>query len=167
MAQPEPWLSGSITDLHPIQAAVIYSYRQVLEDLRKWTTEVSDGEVWQRPSGLAPLGFQLKHIAGSVERLTTYVEGGQLSDEQLAALKQEMEQGAALSELLDAVARSLAASEAVIRTMGPERFEEPRGVGRKMLPTTVAGLMVHLAEHTQRHLGQAITTVKVLKAAGA
>lgn len=167
MANPEPWLSGSITDLHPVQAAVVYSYRQVREDLKRWTADVSDSEVWRRVSGLAPLGFQLKHIAGSVERLTVYLEGGQLSDEQLAALKQEMEPGAALGELLEAVERSLTASEAVIRSTGPERFSEPRGVGRKMLPTTVGGLLVHLAEHTQRHLGQAIMTVKVLKAAGA
>lgn len=164
MTQPEPWLRGTINDLHPVQAAVLYSYQQVREDLRKWTEGVSDEEVWARAGGLAPLGFQLRHIAGSVERLTTYLDGGQLSEEQLAALKLEMEPGASLKDLLSAVEQSLAASETVVRRMTPDKFSEARGVGRKALPTTVGGLLVHLSEHTQRHLGQAITTVKVLRA---
>ena len=41
-------------------------------------------------------------------------------------------------------------------------WSEPREVGRRKLPTTVAGLLIHCAEHTQRHVGQAITTAKVL-----
>jgi hypothetical protein len=39
----------------------------------------------------------------------------------------------------------------------------PRTIGRKKLPTTVLGLMVHIAEHTQRHLGQAITIAKAVR----
>jgi uncharacterized damage-inducible protein DinB len=37
-------------------------------------------------------------------------------------------------------------------------------VGKKQLPTSVGGLLVHLADHTQRHVGQIVTTAKVLKA---
>jgi uncharacterized damage-inducible protein DinB len=33
-----------------------------------------------------------------------------------------------------------------------------------MLPSTVGGLLVHCAEHTQRHVGQMVTTAKVLMA---
>lgn len=164
MAQPEPWLRGSITDVHPVQAAVLYSYIQVREDLRKWTEGLSDDEVWQAPAGLAPLGFQLRHIAGSVERLTTYLNGGELTEEQFTALRAELRPGATLRELLDSVDASLAASEESIRRFSPDQFSAARGVGRRALPTTVGGLLVHLAEHTQRHLGQAITTAKILKA---
>lgn len=53
--------------------------------------------------------------------------------------------------------------ERVLR-FSPERFEEARGVGRAGLPTTVVGLLIHAAEHTQRHVGQAVTTAKVLRA---
>lgn len=164
MVQPEPWLRGSITDVHPVQAAVLYSYTQVREDLRKWTGGISDEEVWQLPLGLASLGFQLRHIAGSVDRLTTYLNAGQLNEEQFIALRAEMRPGASLKELLDGVDKSLAASEKSIRRFTPDQFPEPRGVGRRLLPTTVAGLLVHLAEHTQRHLGQAIMIAKILKA---
>ena len=45
----------------------------------------------------------------------------------------------------------------------PTRLLDARFVGRKQLPTTVLGLLVHIAEHTQRHLGQAITIAKVVR----
>jgi len=32
------------------------------------------------------------------------------------------------------------------------------------LPTTVGGLLVHVADHTQRHVGQAVTTAKIVVA---
>jgi uncharacterized damage-inducible protein DinB len=43
-------------------------------------------------------------------------------------------------------------------------LDEVRTVGKKQLPTTVAGLLVHIADHTQRHVGQAITTAKIVAA---
>jgi len=39
-----------------------------------------------------------------------------------------------------------------------------RGVGRKQLPTSIGGALIHVADHTQRHVGQVVTTAKVLKA---
>ena len=38
----------------------------------------------------------------------------------------------------------------------------PVGVGRRKLPSTVLGLLFHAAEHTQRHTGQLLVTVRVL-----
>jgi uncharacterized damage-inducible protein DinB len=46
--------------------------------------------------------------------------------------------------------------------MNPGEFDQSRYVGRKRMPTTVGGLLVHVAEHTQRHVGQAITTARIL-----
>jgi uncharacterized damage-inducible protein DinB len=43
-------------------------------------------------------------------------------------------------------------------------FDTPRGVGRKQLPTSIGGALIHVADHTQRHVGQVVTTAKVLKA---
>jgi uncharacterized damage-inducible protein DinB len=162
MTQPEPWLRGTVTGLHSMQAAVVNSYQQVREDLAKWTGALSEDDLWRSVCGLPSVGVQLKHIAGSVDRLTTYLMGEQLSERQMLDLKRESEPGTSLAALLQAVETNLARSEEAIRSIAPDRFNESRGVGRKMLPTTVGGLMVHLAEHTQRHLGQAITTVKAL-----
>ena len=160
----EPWLRGPLPDVHPLLAPVIYAFQQAREDLRKWTADLTDGQVWDRPHGLAPVGFQVRHIGGSVERLMTYVAGGQLTGQQLAELRAEMEPGTSLNELLLLLDRKLAAAEATVRAIDPSTLGETREVGRKRLPTTVGGLLTHIAEHTQRHVGQAIVTAKVLKA---
>ncbi|MGA3039814.1 MAG: DinB family protein [Bryobacteraceae bacterium] len=137
-------------------APTLYGFQQTREDLARHTRGLSDGQVWTRPHGLAPLGFHLRHIAGSVDRLTAYLEGRALDAGQVAALAAEMEPGASLEELLADIERTLRRAEEVIRAIDPATFAEPRWVGRKRLPTTVLGLLVHIAEHTQRHLGQAI-----------
>jgi uncharacterized damage-inducible protein DinB len=136
------------------------------EDLAFHTAGLTPEQVWERPHGLAPLGFHLRHIGGSIERLMTYVDGGQLSEEQLSALKTEMTPGASREELLEQIDRVTAAAESRIRSIDPARLRDPRGVGRKQLPTTVIGLLVHIAEHTQRHVGQAIASAKLVRASG-
>jgi uncharacterized damage-inducible protein DinB len=110
---------------------------------------------------LAPIGFHLRHIARSLDRLLTYAEGQQLSERQLKALKHEMEtqdREALFMEFAEgievAVTRVLATS--------PASYELMREVGRKKLPTTIGGLLVHCADHTQRHVGQAVTTAKLV-----
>ena len=40
---------------------------------------------------------------------------------------------------------------------------EKRFVGRKQLPSSVIGLYFHAAEHSQRHIGQMLVTISVLK----
>ena len=40
-----------------------------------------------------------------------------------------------------------------------------REVGRSRLPTMVTGLLVYIAEHTARHVGEAIITTKIARAA--
>ena len=161
----EPWLRGPVEGVHPLIGATLHAYMQAEEDLAQWTGGLTDSQLWSRPHGLAPVGFQLRHIAGSVDRLTTYLRGQQLTRQQLDAARSEMEPGATREELLETVSRSLQDSERVIRAITPDTFAEARAVGRKKLPTTVAGLVVHLAEHTQRHVGQLIVTAKVVRMA--
>ena len=161
---PEPWLRGPISGVSPLIAPALYSLEQAREDLATHTAGLTTAQIWARPAGLPPVGFQLRHIAGSVDRLMTYLLGRQLSEAQLAVLKMEMEPGASREELLSRVDEVLTEAAATIRAIDPATLGEPRVVGRRQLPTTVAGLIVHIAEHTQRHVGQAITTAKVSKA---
>jgi hypothetical protein len=161
----EPWLRGPIAGLHPVLAATVHAFMQVREDLVHWTEGLSTAQIWARPFGLAPVGFQLRHIAGSVERLTTYLRGHPLSDQQLEAARSEMEGGLDRTDLLALVNRSLQESERVIRTLDVALLSASRTVGRSHLPTTVAGLVIHLAEHTQRHVGELIITSKLAKTA--
>jgi hypothetical protein len=163
MSLPEPWLRGPVPDLHPALGAVVHSFQQAREDLARFTDGLTYAQIWQGPHGLAPVGFQLRHIAGSVERLTTYLAGGQLNDAQLAAMRSELEPSGNLAELLAAVDRAFTESEPIVRAIDPATFADARGIGRKQLPTTVAGLVIHIAEHTQRHVGAAIVTAKLVK----
>ena len=60
-----------------------------LEDAKKWCSGLSEERIHARPAGLPSVAFQLRHIAGSLDRLLTYAEGRALSEEQLQALKAE------------------------------------------------------------------------------
>jgi hypothetical protein len=161
---PEPWLRGPLPDVHPLLSPALYSFEQTREDLAAHTEGLTTAQVWASPHGLAPLGFHIRHIAGSVDRLTTYLDGRALDEAQMAALAAEMQPGASLGELLANLDRSLARAEQVIRRIDPATLADARCVGRKQLPTTVIGLLMHIAEHTQRHLGQAIATAKIVAA---
>jgi uncharacterized damage-inducible protein DinB len=162
---PEPWLRGTLTEVEPVRRAVLHALELAEEDADRWCSELSQEEMFAWPCGLPPVAFQMRHIARSLDRLLTYAEGSQLSGEQIAALKSEMEAGSAalvFAEFRDGLKR---AKERVL-VIAPEQFTAGRGVGKKMLPTTVAGLLVHCADHTQRHVGQMVTTVKVLRGRG-
>jgi len=161
--EPEPWLRGPIRDVSPLIAPVLCAFQQAREDLAEHTEGLTEEQIWARPFGLAPLGFELRHIAGSVDRLMTYLDGGQLDDAQMAALRGEMEPGGSREQLLDRIDEALAQAETRIRSIDPARLSDPRAVGRKRLPTTVIGLLAHVAEHTQRHVGQAIRAAKLAR----
>jgi uncharacterized damage-inducible protein DinB len=160
--QPEPWLRGTLTDVPPVQRAVLHALELAREDLDRWTDGLSDEELNARPGGLAPVAFHLRHIARSADRLLTYAEGGQLSVEQIAAMKSELAPGATRNELLAEIVVALSKSAKRVRAFSEQQLSEVRKVGKKELPTTVGGLLVHVADHTQRHVGQAIITTKVV-----
>ena len=163
---PEPWLRGPMSHVHPLIMPVLFSFQQVREDLRKHAGDLTKEQIWHRIAGLPPLGFHLRHIAGSVDRLVTYLSGEQLAEEQLQFLREEGTAEASLHDLLQALEASLSAAEKRLRSLEACTMYDARYVGRQRLPTTVIGLLVHVAEHTQRHLGQAITTAKLLKQTG-
>jgi hypothetical protein len=159
----EPWLRGPLEGVHPLLAPTLHAYAQAREDVMHWTDGLTDDQIWSCPQGLAPVGFQLRHIAGSVERLTAYLQGKQLSPAQLEDTHHEMHPGPTLSNLIERVNTALHASEQVIRAIDPATLPQSRTVGRQRLPTTVVGLVVHLAEHTQRHIGELIITTKLAR----
>ena len=145
-------------------APVLRALEQAQEDLEKHCGILRDEEVWATPFEMTPLGFHLRHIAGSLDRLTTYLQGGELDDSQFAFLHSEMNADGSRQELLALVNSALERASKVVRCLDTSSLTAPRVVGKKHLPTTVIGLAVHLAEHTQRHVGQAITTCNLLRA---
>ncbi|WP_213806419.1 DinB family protein [Granulicella sp. dw_53] len=157
----EPWLRGGLTELDPLRRGVLHALELAVEDVAKWCGELSEAEMEVRPYGVAPVGFHLRHMARSLDRLLTYAEGASLSMAQLKKLRSEMETGGRDATLLE-FAEGMEVAVTRVRRFAPEGYFEARRVGREKLPTTVGGLLVHCAEHTQRHAGQAVTTAKVV-----
>jgi uncharacterized damage-inducible protein DinB len=126
-----------------------------------------DALLWERPGGIASPGFHLQHLAGVLDRLLTYARDQALDHTQLKDLAAEgtpIEGQSTVAELLNRFNIQIdKALEQVSRT--PEStLSQIRYVGRARLPSTLAGLLFHAAEHTQRHNGQLLVTARVLMA---
>ena len=151
--QPEPWLRGVLEQFDPVCGHLLRSSQQIREDTR-------------RAVELGSRGFHLKHLAGSTDRLCAYAEGRQLSEDQLAALSREHDDDQPPEAQIAAVDAAFDRYDEIVRATHPEDFRTIRHVGRKKLPVTLIGLLIHIAEHGQRHVGQAITTAKLRYAPG-
>jgi uncharacterized damage-inducible protein DinB len=160
----EPWLRGTYPDVPSAGRAVLHALDLALDDIAKWTAGLTDAEVHSAPLGLTPIAYHLRHVARSTDRILTYAEGGQLTAEQLAALKAESSGKESLAELIAEVEISFTHAADRIRTLATADLDTPRLVGRRHLPTSIGGALIHVADHTQRHAGQVVTTAKVLKA---
>ena len=167
-SEPEPWLRGTLAEVPAEPRAVLHALQLAREDVGFWCSSLTEEELRARPHGLPPVGFQLRHIVGSLDRLLSYAEGRPLSDDQKRWMAEEMSgpmsESMTRAELFQMFERGLADAENRIRAIDSKRWPETRAVGRKQLPTTVAGLLIHCADHTQRHVGQAVTTAKILVA---
>jgi uncharacterized damage-inducible protein DinB len=157
-------MRGTRSDVPAVGRAVLHALDLALEDVGKWTAGLTDAEAHSRPQGLPSVAFHLRHMARSVDRILNYAEGNPLSAEQLAALKAEQAGEETLAELLAALEVSFASADGRVRVLATAAMETARGVGRRQLPTTIGGALIHVADHTQRHVGQVVTTAKVLLA---
>ena len=160
----EPWLRGTYADVPAAGRAVLHALDLAVDDIAKWTAGLTDAEVRSAPLGLTPIAYHLRHIARSTDRILTYAEGNQLTAEQLVALKAESTGEESLAELIAEVEISFSSAADRIRTLATADLNTPRFVGRKQLPTSIGGALIHVADHTQRHAGQIVTTAKVIKA---
>ena len=159
----EPWLRGTHAEVPAVGRAVLHALDLALDDLAKWTQGLTDNQIHAQPLGLTSVAFHLRHIAGSTDRLLTYAEGKQLSEQQLATLKSEKLGDETLAMLLAEVEVAFSNAAERVRVLATADLDTFRGVGRKQLPTSIGGALVHVADHTQRHVGQVVTTAKVLK----
>ncbi|MFP5277758.1 MAG: DinB family protein [Acidobacteriota bacterium] len=159
----EPWLRGTHGEIRAAGRAVVHALELALDDIRKWTAGLTQAEIQASPFELTPMATQLRHIAGSIDRILTYAEGQRLTDEQLQRQRSEERDSESLRELLTAVEAAIAGAFVRIRALAAQDLEQSRAVGRKQLPTSLGGALVHVADHTQRHVGQIVVTAKVLK----
>lgn len=161
---PEVWLRGPVDHvtalLQPVAHALLQAREELNETLRNFPAEL----LWETPAEAASVGFHLQHLRGVLDRLFTYARGQSLNEEQLAALKAEgIPCSATPFDLEEAFNRQVDSALKYLQLVKEDQITEYRAVGRAKLPSTVAGLLFHAAEHTMRHLGQLIVTVKVVK----
>lgn len=161
---PEPWLRGTLTEVDAVPRAVLHALELAGEDLKKWCGSLTDAERNAQPHGLPSVAFHICHIARSIDRLLTYAEGSVLSAEQLDALRHESQPAISAQFVFDELLAALSCAAERVRILAKSDLGQTRSVGKKALPTTLGGLLVHVADHTQRHVGQAITTAKIVLA---
>src|SRR4051794_19622291 len=164
MKPEEPWLRGILRDQHPVIAHLLRASEQTREDSAGALDSLSAVELWSKPHGMTSAGFHAKHLAGSTNRLCTYLEGGELSAEQVRQSLLEGTGEEAPGALRQVIEAAFDRYDAIIRALHPEQFDSVRYVGRKRLPVTSIGLAIHIAEHGQRHVGQLISAAKLARA---
>ena len=163
---PEVWLRGPIPEIPPLLQPVAHALLQAVEEVSRIVGPLSPDQLWARPGGAASVGFHVRHAAGSLDRLFTYARGEGLSAEQRAFLATELEPGSppeTASSLVSAFEVQVGRALVQLRDTQEPTLLEARGVGRLQLPSTVLGLLFHAAEHTQRHMGQIVTTARIVR----
>lgn len=163
----EVWLRGPVPDVPSLLQPVAHALLQAREEVQRLTKDFPASLLWTRPAGVASVGFHLQHLAGVLDRLFTYARGELLTAEQTSALATEGQPPKGMldtQELVGAFGQQVERALAQLRATDEHMLAQPRGVGRAQLPSTVLGLLFHAAEHTQRHVGQLLVTVRVLQA---
>jgi uncharacterized damage-inducible protein DinB len=165
-SQP-PWLRGPVDAVPALLQPVIHALIDADEDVTKVVKPLSSQQVNARPAGAASIGYHVTHAMGSLDRLFTYARGESLSDAQMAALIAEKTRdlssltGPALVEQFSA---AIQRAFAQLRATRESELLETRLVGRGKVPSNTLGLLFHAAEHTSRHVGQIVTTAKIVSA---
>lgn len=165
---PEVWLRGPLSHISPLLQPVAHALLQAREELNELMSNFPDALLWNKVAGMASPGFHLQHLTGVLNRLFTYAIGAGLTEKQLSYLAAE---GKAIEKAIEDVNVALLVEQFNLQVDSALKqlaetdesvLTEVRGVGRAQIPSTVIGLYVHAAEHTTRHLGQLLVTVKVL-----
>lgn len=163
--QPEIWLRGPLPNLPALLQPAAHALLQACLDAETALTDFPGTLLWERPAGLASVGFHLQHMAGVQDRMLTYARQETLSEAQFAYLKQEGKSASDTQTVADLLTQLRTQTERTVTylsTVDPGTLPDFRPVGRAGLPSTVGGLLFHAAEHSMRHVGQLLVTAKVL-----
>ena len=161
--KPEVWLRGPLDGIPALLQPVAHALLQAREEINELMQDFPDTLLWERPAGMASPGFHLQHMAGVLDRLYTYARGEALNQQQLDYLAAEGKNiSVTVNQLLEHFNQQVDIAIKQFSETDEATLTEVRGVGRANIPSTVIGLLVHSAEHTMRHTGQLLVTVRVL-----
>ncbi|TDS13243.1 DinB family protein [Sphingobacterium paludis] len=160
----EVWMRGPVAHVPALLQPVAHTLLQVQEDTEKYMHGFSEQKLWIQPGGAASVAFHLQHIAGVIDRMFSYAHNKPLTALQLAYLSTEGEkqQGITKESLLQNCEKVINHAITQLQDIAIEELHTARYLGRKRIPTTLIGLIFHAAEHSQRHLGQMLVTIKWL-----
>jgi uncharacterized damage-inducible protein DinB len=164
---PEVWLRGPLPGVPSVLQPVGHALLQAREEVEALMGDFPDEKLWDRPAGVASVGFHLQHFSGVLSRLFTYARGEPLDAAQREALSAEQEPSrpnVTVQDLVQAFRQQVDRAIDELRATDERTLSDLRAVGRGKLPSTKLGLIVHAAEHTQRHVGQLLVTARVLRA---
>jgi hypothetical protein len=161
----EVWMRGPIAGLNPLLQPVAHAILQAREEVNLMMINFPDELVWKKPAGVASVAFHLQHLSGVLDRLFTYANNQLLNEDQLELLALESvdTQFLTVKGLLTRFNNQVNKALTQLKNIDEKTLLEPRGLGRKQIPTNVLGLIFHAAEHTQRHVGQLFVTLSILK----
>lgn len=165
--QLEVWLRGPLPGIPDLLQPVAHALLQAREELDVFSNTFPAKLLWEKPAGIASVGFHLQHLAGVLDRLFTYAREESLNEDQMEFLKAEGKapfENCTYNQLLTQFSEQLETALDQLRRTNPDTLTEIRYVGRAMVPSTHLGLLFHAAEHTQRHVGQLLVTAKLLVA---
>lgn len=163
----EAWLRGPVPNIHALLQPVAHALIDAEDDVRKVVTGLTSAQLSSRPGGSGSVAFHVTHAMGSLDRLMTYARGESLNETQLAVLAAEKavdETSRLAEELVAAFTAAVKTAHARLAATREEELLAIRLVGRKQLPSNTLGLLFHAAEHTARHVGQLVTTAKIVRA---
>ena len=162
----EAWLRGPVPGVPPLLVPVAHMLQHAYEDAVGAVSGLTPEQIWARPGGGASIGFHVRHLIGALDRIFSYARGESLTGQQMATLAGESDAGEppADADVLTAELRAaLDTALDQLRATDPDTLVDARGVGRRQLPTTVLGLLVHGGEHSARHAGQALTLNRIVR----
>lgn len=165
MDLPEVWLRGPVDNIPALLQPVAHALIQSGEEVEKLLFGFPNEKLWTRPADVASVGFHLQHFVGVLDRLFTYARGESLNDKQFEYLRAEgtpPSTDATVEALVNKFKEQINKAILQLKNTPEATILTPVTVGRKKLPSTVLGLLFHAAEHTQRHTGQLLVTVRIL-----
>ncbi len=161
----EVWLRGPLPAIPPLLQPVAHALMQAREEVNTLMKDFDPALLDVRPAGLASVRFHLQHLTGVLDRLFTYAQGEMLSATQLDYLKREgktTEENQSSEALVHHFNQQIEIALDQLKNTAEGTLTEVRGVGRAQVPSTVMGLLFHSAEHTMRHVGQLLVTVRIV-----
>lgn len=163
----EVWQRGPVENVPALLQPVAHAILEAREEVHQIMEDFPEELLWEKPAGVASPAFHLQHIAGVLDRLFTYGRKELLSEDQMHLLSLEGNKektSLTMQQMLTQLDKQIDDAIEELKKVKEDSLNEVRGVGRKQMPTTLIGLYFHAAEHSMRHIGQLLVTVRVLKA---